>query len=162
MHCPVAQDTSLSTCTCAFVSSHVVLWCVMFFSSTCQVRHPNVKQRIFMDFQIMKKIAQYTDATPSLKWMNLGPSMEQFSHTMAAQVPSFCFGLLYRARSLFLPIYVGMMSFVVCIELVLHYNPDKHSLRRLNMRLSLGQHTYLARQICFFCCVRHLNGAHRR
>ncbi|CAM9380778.1 unnamed protein product, partial [Sphacelaria rigidula] len=50
-----------------------------------KVRHPHVKQRIFMDFKIMDKIARYADATPSLKWMNLGPSMEQFSHTMAAQ-----------------------------------------------------------------------------
>lgn len=50
-----------------------------------QVRHPKVKQRIFMDFKIMRKLAAYADRTPSLKWMNLGPSMEQFSHTMAAQ-----------------------------------------------------------------------------
>lgn len=51
-----------------------------------QVRHPNVKKRIFMDFVIMKKLAAYADRSPALKWMNLGPSMEQFSHTMAAQV----------------------------------------------------------------------------
>lgn len=58
--------------------------CPMF--SPRQVCHPKVKERIFMDFIIMKKIAAFADRTPSLKWMNLGPSMEQFSHTMAAQV----------------------------------------------------------------------------
>ncbi|CAM9758644.1 unnamed protein product [Discosporangium mesarthrocarpum] len=50
-----------------------------------KVRHPKVKPQLYMDFMIMKKIASIADATPSLKWMNLGPSMEQFSHTMAAQ-----------------------------------------------------------------------------
>ena len=39
-----------------------------------------------MDFVIMKKIAAFADRTPSLRWMNLAPSMEQFSHTMTAQV----------------------------------------------------------------------------
>lgn len=39
-----------------------------------------------MDFIIMKKIADFVDARPKLKWINLGPSMEQFSHTMTAQV----------------------------------------------------------------------------
>ena len=39
-----------------------------------------------MDFVLMQKLAAFADKTPSLKWMNLGPSMEQFSHTMTAQV----------------------------------------------------------------------------
>ena len=51
-----------------------------------QVRHPKVKERMFLDFVLMQKLAAYADRTPSLKWMNLGPSMEQFSHTMTAQV----------------------------------------------------------------------------
>lgn len=45
-----------------------------------------VKERMFMDFVLMQKLAAFADKTPSLKWMNLGPSMEQFSHTMTAQV----------------------------------------------------------------------------
>ncbi|CAM9266582.1 unnamed protein product [Laminaria digitata] len=50
-----------------------------------KVRHPKVKERMFMDFVLMQKLAAFADKTPSLKWMNLGPSMEQFSHTMTAQ-----------------------------------------------------------------------------
>eukprot|EP00904_Undaria_pinnatifida_P013619 jgi/Undpi1/9388/HiC_scaffold_27.g11846.m2 len=50
-----------------------------------KVRHPHVKERMFMDFVLMQKLAAFADKTPSLKWMNLGPSMEQFSHTMTAQ-----------------------------------------------------------------------------
>jgi len=45
-----------------------------------------VKERMFLDFVLMKKIAAFADRRPSLKWMNLGPSMEQFSDTMSAQV----------------------------------------------------------------------------
>lgn len=51
-----------------------------------QVRHPKVKERMFLDFALMKKVANFADRRPSLKWMNLGPSMEQFSNTMSAQV----------------------------------------------------------------------------
>ncbi|CAN0181351.1 unnamed protein product [Ectocarpus sp. 6 AP-2014] len=50
-----------------------------------KVRHPKVKERMFLDFLLMKKIASFADRNPSLKWMNLGPSMEQFSNTMSAQ-----------------------------------------------------------------------------
>ncbi|CAN0214381.1 unnamed protein product [Hapterophycus canaliculatus] len=50
-----------------------------------QVRHPKVKERMFLDFALMQKIAAFADRQPSLKWMNLGPSMEQFSNTMSAQ-----------------------------------------------------------------------------
>lgn len=39
-----------------------------------------------LDFALMQKIAAFADRRPSLKWMNLGPSMEQFSNTMSAQV----------------------------------------------------------------------------
>lgn len=41
---------------------------------------------MFLDFALMKKLASFADRRPSLKWMNLGPSMEQFSNTMSAQV----------------------------------------------------------------------------
>ena len=41
---------------------------------------------MFLDFVLMKKLAAFADRRPSLKWMNLGPSMEQFSNTMSAQV----------------------------------------------------------------------------
>ncbi|CAM9824375.1 unnamed protein product [Pylaiella littoralis] len=50
-----------------------------------KVRHPKVKERMSLDFALMKKIAAFADRRPSLKWMNLGPSMEQFSNTMSAQ-----------------------------------------------------------------------------
>eukprot|EP00752_Nemacystus_decipiens_P002274 g2155.t1 len=50
-----------------------------------KVRHPKVKERMFLDFALMKKVANFADRRPSLKWMNLGPSMEQFSNTMSAQ-----------------------------------------------------------------------------
>lgn len=49
-----------------------------------------VKERMRMDFLLMQKLAAFADKTPSMKWMNLGPSMEQFSHTMTAQVYSEC------------------------------------------------------------------------
>lgn len=45
-----------------------------------------------MDFIIMQAVACYTDSRPKLKWMNLRPSMEQFSHTMAAQVTGVIIG----------------------------------------------------------------------
>lgn len=41
---------------------------------------------MFLDFALMKKVAAFADRQPKLKWMNLGPSMEQFSNTMSAQV----------------------------------------------------------------------------
>eukprot|EP00611_Tribonema_gayanum_P008652 TRINITY_DN1824_c2_g1_i1.p1 TRINITY_DN1824_c2_g1~~TRINITY_DN1824_c2_g1_i1.p1 ORF type:complete len:579 (+),score=217.37 TRINITY_DN1824_c2_g1_i1:170-1906(+) len=50
-----------------------------------KVRHPQVAEKMAMDFRIMKWLASVTDATPALRWMNLGPSMEQFGHTMGAQ-----------------------------------------------------------------------------
>ncbi|CAM9506594.1 unnamed protein product [Chrysoparadoxa australica] len=50
-----------------------------------KVRHPHVKERLHMDFLIMKWLARQVDRVPGLRWLNLGPSMEQFSHTMGAQ-----------------------------------------------------------------------------
>jgi aarF domain-containing kinase len=50
-----------------------------------KVRHPKVQLLIDMDFRIMSFLAQIVDAVPSLSWIQLRPSIEQFSHTMAAQ-----------------------------------------------------------------------------
>ncbi|CAM9511751.1 unnamed protein product, partial [Phaeothamnion confervicola] len=50
-----------------------------------KVRHPHVKERMAMDFRIMRGLAEFVDNMRSLRWMNLGPSMEQFSHTLGAQ-----------------------------------------------------------------------------
>ena len=65
----------------------IPFWCWPILPpSRPQVRHPKVKERMFLDFALMKKIANFADRRPSLKWMNLGPSMEQFSNAMSAQV----------------------------------------------------------------------------
>ena len=50
-----------------------------------KVRHPNVAKLIDMDFRIMTFIAQVVDRIPGLKWLKIKNSVEQFSHTMAAQ-----------------------------------------------------------------------------
>jgi len=50
-----------------------------------KVRHPRVQRLIDMDFRIMTFLARLIDAIPSLSWVQLRPSIEQFSHTMAAQ-----------------------------------------------------------------------------
>lgn len=51
-----------------------------------QVRHPGVALRIHQDFQIMGWIADVAQRIPALKWLNLRQSVDQFSHTMTAQV----------------------------------------------------------------------------
>ncbi len=50
-----------------------------------KVRHPGVAEQIEMDFRVMKKVAEFADRIPALKFLNLGHSMEQFSHTLASQ-----------------------------------------------------------------------------
>ena len=50
-----------------------------------KVRHPNVAQYINKDFRILSMLANIIDAIPSLRWINFRATMEQFSHTMAAQ-----------------------------------------------------------------------------
>jgi aarF domain-containing kinase len=50
-----------------------------------KVRHPNVAKLIDMDFRIMTCIAQVVDRIPGLEWLKIKNSVEQFSHTMAAQ-----------------------------------------------------------------------------
>jgi len=50
-----------------------------------KVRHPNVARLIDMDFRLMSTAAKMADALPALSWLNIRDSVEQFSHTMAAQ-----------------------------------------------------------------------------
>jgi len=50
-----------------------------------KVRHPGVAEQIEKDFRVMKKVAEIADRIPALKFLNLGHSMEQFSHTLASQ-----------------------------------------------------------------------------
>ena len=50
-----------------------------------KVRHPGVAAQIDIDFRVMKKVASLADMIPALKFLNLGHSMEQFSHTLASQ-----------------------------------------------------------------------------
>ena len=50
-----------------------------------KVRHPHVAQLIDMDFRIMAAMARMLDWFPSLSRLHIRESLEQFSHTMAAQ-----------------------------------------------------------------------------
>ena len=50
-----------------------------------KVRHPNVSSLIDMDFRIMTIFANILDSIPALSWLRVRSSVEQFSHTMAAQ-----------------------------------------------------------------------------
>jgi ABC1 atypical kinase-like domain len=50
-----------------------------------KVRHPNVARLIDMDFRLMKMAATFADCIPALSWLHVRDSVEQFSHTMAAQ-----------------------------------------------------------------------------
>jgi aarF domain-containing kinase len=50
-----------------------------------KVRHPMVAEMIDWDFRIMLRIADIVDSISALKWLNVRSSVEQFSHTMAAQ-----------------------------------------------------------------------------
>jgi ABC1 atypical kinase-like domain len=50
-----------------------------------KVRHPHVAQLIDMDFRIMAAMARMFDCIPSLSRLHVRESVEQFSHTMAAQ-----------------------------------------------------------------------------
>jgi aarF domain-containing kinase len=50
-----------------------------------KVRHPNVSRLIDMDFRLMSIIADVADCIPALSWLRVRESVEQFSHTMAAQ-----------------------------------------------------------------------------
>jgi hypothetical protein len=50
-----------------------------------KVRHPRVAQIIDMDFRLMSAVAYIFDFIPALSWLHVRDSVEQFSHTMAAQ-----------------------------------------------------------------------------
>ncbi|CAB9527108.1 ABC1 family protein C21C3.03, mitochondrial [Seminavis robusta] len=50
-----------------------------------KIRHPRVAQLIDMDFRIMTAFATICDWIPALSWLHIRESVEQFSHTMAAQ-----------------------------------------------------------------------------
>ena len=50
-----------------------------------KVRHPNVSRLIDMDFRIMTMLANILDSVPATSWLRVRSSVEQFSHTMAAQ-----------------------------------------------------------------------------
>jgi predicted unusual protein kinase regulating ubiquinone biosynthesis (AarF/ABC1/UbiB family) len=54
-------------------------------SMAVKIRHPNVAALIDMDFRLMKAAAILLDAIPALSWLRIRESVEQFSHTMAAQ-----------------------------------------------------------------------------
>ena len=50
-----------------------------------KVRHPKVARLIDMDFRIMGILASIIDHLPGLGWLRIRSSIDQFSHTMAAQ-----------------------------------------------------------------------------
>ena len=50
-----------------------------------KVRHPNVATLLDHDFRLMKFLASLVEKVPSLHWLHIKSSVEQFSHTMAAQ-----------------------------------------------------------------------------
>ena len=50
-----------------------------------KVRHPNVAKLIDMDFRLMRMAAVVADCLPSLSWLHVRETVDQFSHTMAAQ-----------------------------------------------------------------------------
>jgi len=50
-----------------------------------KVRHPNVAERLSIDFRIMKRAAELVALVPGLGWLNLKQSVEAFSHTMTGQ-----------------------------------------------------------------------------
>ena len=50
-----------------------------------KIRHPRVQQLIDMDFRLMSAAAALVDKLPALSWLHIRESVDQFSHTMAAQ-----------------------------------------------------------------------------
>jgi len=50
-----------------------------------KVRHPDVARLLDMDFRIMSAAARLVDWIPGLRWLHVQESVDQFSHTMAAQ-----------------------------------------------------------------------------
>jgi aarF domain-containing kinase len=54
-------------------------------SVVAKIRHPNVSKLIDMDFRLMRIVAVLVDFLPALSWLHVRETVEQFSHTMAAQ-----------------------------------------------------------------------------
>lgn len=50
-----------------------------------KIRHPRVQQLIDMDFRLMKAAATLLEKIPAFSWLHIKESVDQFSHTMAAQ-----------------------------------------------------------------------------
>jgi hypothetical protein len=50
-----------------------------------KIRHPRVQQLIDMDFRLMKAAATLLEKIPAFSWLHIRESVDQFSHTMAAQ-----------------------------------------------------------------------------
>lgn len=50
-----------------------------------KIRHPRVAKLMEMDFRLMGVAALAMDHVPGLSWLRIRDSVEQFSHTMAAQ-----------------------------------------------------------------------------
>jgi len=50
-----------------------------------KIRHPRVAELIDMDFRLMSAAARIFDFVPGLSWLRIRESVDQFSHTMAAQ-----------------------------------------------------------------------------
>lgn len=50
-----------------------------------KIRHPRVRQLMEMDFRLMTAAAAVVDKIPALSWLHVSESVEQFSHTIAAQ-----------------------------------------------------------------------------
>ena len=59
--------------------------CLNGTSVVAKVRHPNVAKLIEMDFRLMRIAAAIADYLPALSWLHIRETVEQFSHTMAAQ-----------------------------------------------------------------------------
>ncbi|KAI2500225.1 kinase [Fragilaria crotonensis] len=59
--------------------------CLNGTSVVAKVRHPNVAKLIAMDFRLMRIAAGIADILPALSWLHIRETVEQFSHTMAAQ-----------------------------------------------------------------------------
>lgn len=54
-----------------------------------KVLHPHIRQQIIVDLNFMHTVAKIISLIPSIEWMSLDESLEQFSMTMANQVCLF-------------------------------------------------------------------------
>ena len=51
-----------------------------------KVRHPQVEERLLLDFQLLNGFANALDHVPLVQWMGLKSTLTQFGHTLGAQV----------------------------------------------------------------------------